>query len=522
MVIRMNTSEFELRIFRYDPIRDESPRYQDYKIPYSDGMTVLDALDYVYENLDSTLAYRKSCRQGSCGSCALLVDAKPCAACRTLVKEGKSITVSPLLHFDVIKDLVTDIGRGTRRLMRIRPYVERASPPIRPEVIMRNDIEPTREIRKCIECWSCISACPVIVDAWQEFAGPLPMRQFARLKFDPRDVEDRVKMAIADGLYDCTTCKACVEACPKEIDIPAKAIEKLRYFAAKEGLGPLPGQMDFVRLVDETGRSVTRKSTPLLEQVPEVIKVRNPVDRVAFFTGCLLDLRMQDTGKALINVLAANNVEVHVPKEQVCCGSPALRTGAIDVARKRIIQNTEIFEKTGIDKVVVGCSGCGLTLKTNFPEVLHEELGRTPEFRVYDINEYLVNELGPERLVKPSKRLDLRITYHDPCHLNRGQGIKAEPRQLLGMIPGVELIEMKEADRCCGSGGGVRAGKRPLSMMIARRKAELVRETGADICVTSCPFCTVQVQEILQTLGMPTKVNNVVDLLERSYGERFV
>jgi fumarate reductase (CoM/CoB) subunit B len=387
---------------------------------------------------------------------------------------------------------------------------------------MRSDIEPTRELRKCIECWSCISACPVIADAWQEFAGPLPMRQLARLKFDPRDVEDRVKIAISDGLYDCTTCKACVEACPKDIDIPAKAIEKLRYFAAKEGLGPLPGHMDFVQLVDETGRSVARKSTPLLEQVPEIIRVRNPVDRVAFFTGCLLDLRMQDTGKALINILAANNVEVHVPKDQVCCGSPALRAGATDVARKRIIQNNAILEKLGVEKVVVGCSGCGLTLKKDFPGVLYEELGRRQNFRVYDINEYLVDELGIERMVKPSTKLDLCVTYHDPCHLNRGQGIKAEPRELLTMIPGVELIEMKEADRCCGSGGGVRAGRRPLSMMIARRKAELVRETKTDICVTSCPFCTVQLQEILQTLGIPTKVSNVVDLLQMSYGKKFV
>jgi len=260
----------------------------------------------------------------------------------------------------------------------------------------------------------------------------------------------------------------------------------------------------------------------LLEQVPEVVRVRDPIDKVAFFTGCLLDLRMQDTGKALINTLAANNIEVHIPKNQVCCGSPALRTGATDVARKRIIQNTEVFEKLDVEKVVVGCSGCGLTLKTNFPEILYEELGRRPDFKVYDINEYLVDELGTERMVKPSKSLDLRVTYHDPCHLNRGQRIKSEPRELLKMIPGVEFVEMREADRCCGSGGGVRAGRRPLSMMIAKRKAELVKETKADICATSCPFCTVQLQEILQTLGIPTKVNNVVDLLGRSYEKNIV
>jgi fumarate reductase (CoM/CoB) subunit B len=517
MVVRT----IDMRIFRYDPKKADVPRYDNYRVPYSEGMTVLDALDYVYENLDPTLAYRKSCRQGSCGSCAVLVNAKPCAACRTLVKEGKDLTVSPLLHFDVVKDLVTDISRGTRRLMRIRPFVERAASPPRPEVIMRSDIEPIKDLRKCIECWSCISACPAIAEAWQEFAGPLPMRQLARLKFDSRDLEDRVKMAIADGLYDCTTCRACVEACPKEIDIPAKAIEKLRTFAADQRLGPLPGHMDFVRLVEETGRSVAKKNGSLIEQMPEVVRVKDPVDKVAFFTGCLIDLRMQDTGKALINTLAANNVEVYIPKGQVCCGSPAFRTGAIEVAKKQVIKNTELFERLDIGKVVVGCAGCGLTLKTNFGEILRAERGRKADFKVYDINEYLMNELG-SKLVKPTEELNLRLTYHDPCHLNRGQGIKEEPRALLRSIPGVELVEMEDADRCCGSGGGVRAGRRTLSMAIARRKAEMVREVKADVCVTSCPFCTVQLQDILQSLGIETKVKNVVDLLAESYAKRFV
>jgi fumarate reductase (CoM/CoB) subunit B len=521
-VINTGTKSIQLRIFRYNHRKDDAPKYENYNVPYSEGMTVLDALDYVYENLDPTLAYRKSCRQGSCGSCAVLVDAKPCAACRTLVKEGKSITISPLLHFDVVKDIVTDITRGNRRMMRIRPFVERTAPPSRPEVIMRSAIEPIRELRKCIECWSCISACPAIADAWQEFAGPLPMRQLARLKLDPRDVEDRVKIAVVDGLYDCTTCRACVEACPKEIDIPAKAIEKLRTFAVKQGLGPLPGHLEFVRLVDETGRSVARKNTSLLEQVPEVVRVKDPVDKVAFFTGCLMDLRMQDTGRALINTLAANNVEVHIPKDQVCCGSPAFRTGAVDIAKKQVIKNRSALERLNVGKVVVGCAGCGLTLKTNFPEILEDELGTTAGFKVYDINEYLVNELRPEKMVMPSEALNMRLTFHDPCHLNRGQGIKSEPRRLLSMIPGVELIEMKDADRCCGSGGGVRAGRRPLSMAIARRKAELVKATEANMCVTSCPFCTVQLQDIFQTLGIETKVGNVVDLLARSYGKQYV
>jgi fumarate reductase (CoM/CoB) subunit B len=153
--------------------------------------------------------------------------------------------------------------------------------------------------------------------------------------------------------------------------------------------------------------------------------------------------------------------------------------------------------------------------------VLREERGRRADFKVYDINEYLVGELG-SKLVRPTRELNKRLTYHDPCHLNRGQGIRDEPRSLLQMIPGAEFVEMQDADRCCGSGGGVRAGRRSLSMAIARRKAEYVRDVQADICVTSCPFCMVQLQDILQTLGIETTVKNVVDLLAESYATKFV
>jgi len=509
----------QAKVFRYNPDVDKAGRYETYEVPYVDGMVVLDVLHYIYEKCDGSFAYRWACRAGQCGSCTVIINGKPRVACRTAVEKGKPLTITPLLQFPVVKDLVVNLDRGWRRIQRIRPYVERIKPATRPEIIQKSDIEPVKAVRECIECWACVSACPVVEDAWQEFAGPLSHRQLARLEFDKRDVEDRVKMAFIEGLYDCTTCRTCVEVCPKEIDIPKKAIEKMRAIAVQSGLGPLEGQIPFVEGIKKTGRSVEKQTRPLLEQVPDVVEVPNPIDEVAFFTGCLIDYRLQSIGLNTIEVLKRNRVKVHIPKAQSSCASPAFRTGVLDVAYEQVKKNVELFEKLGVKKVVAGCAGCTLTMKTDFPSVMMETRKEKPRYRVYDFCEYLVHEIGLEKMnTKDLKEVKMTVTYHDPCHLNRGQGIHDEPRQLIQLIPGIKFVEMEEADRCCGAGGGVRTGRRSLSMMIARRKGEFIINSGAEAVVTECPFCYIQIRDILNQLGYEQiKVFNVADLLAMSY-----
>jgi len=507
-----------VKVYRYNPDRDSTYRFDDFDVPLTEGMTVLDALNYIYENYDSSLSYRWNCRAGQCGSCTVMVSGKPAAACRSQMPRDGEVSIAPLLQFPVIKDLVVDLRQGISRLERTRPYVQRGKIPERPERLSQDDIEPMKELRKCLECWGCISACPVVAAAWHEFSGPTIMTKLARLALDRRDIEERVKVAFTDGVYSCTTCKTCVEVCPKSIDIPGKAIEKLRAYAVRTGLGPLEGQMAFLNSIANTGKSVDRTSTPLLETVPERIDVLNPVDRVAFFTGCLMDYRLQDTGRSIINTLRRNAVEVFVPKNQSCCASPAFRTGVTDLAEKQVKSNVEIFESLGVDKVVVGCAGCGMTLRTNFEETMRRARDEGLRFRVYDFTEYLVDELGIERLDRSGlKPVNKTFTYHAPCHLMRGQGVKDQPIKLLEKVPGLRYVQMQEYDRCCGAGGGVRTGKRPLSMMLARRKVELIRDSGAESCVTECPFCSIQIKDAAQQLGVNIEVVNVADLLAESY-----
>ncbi len=473
-----------VRVFRFDPENDAQSRFVPYTVNVNDGARVLHVLHAIHDEIDPTLSYRYCCGSGQCGSCAVRINGEPGLACMEEARDG--MTIMPL-NLPVKKDLVVDLLPKLEAIASLQPKETLVMP-------KKAEIDAMKPLRDCIECLSCVSVCPAMDVT--KFFGPTAMRQEMRLALDPRNASDRITAAIEEGLFTCTTCQACLKVCPKKIEIPGKAIEKLRAIANTRGF-TLPRHQEVAALIRETGRSVPRTEPTFLEQVGEVVEpYGTPKATVGFFVGCMYNLRLPKTALDALEVLRRNGIRVIIPKEQVCCGSPLIRTGQlafVDTLKKR---NVDTFRFRNIDTVVTMCAGCGSTLKNDY---------KTP-FAVMDISEVLT-KYG----IEPPARLPVTATYHDPCHLLRGQGIKDLPRQLIAEV--VDLVEMPSI--CCGSGGGVRSGNPDEAAALGKRRGDEIAKTGADVVISSCPFCEFHIA------GHTDKpVKNITTVLLEGYKEK--
>jgi fumarate reductase (CoM/CoB) subunit B len=495
----------EIKVLRYNPQKDEKPHFEGYKIQKKDKMKVLDALNYINEKYNANLAYRFSCRAGQCGSCALKVNGEVKLACKAEIKDGDIIEP---LDFEVIKDLVVDRSEVEDKVKSMKLFLEgECEVGECPTVIDPKKYADSKKLRSCIECYSCLSACPVVKEA-SDFAGPYFMRYISKFALDPRDCGDRAREGFDEGLYSCTSCSKCVEVCPKEINTFGGAIEKLREIACREGVGPLPPHKHIKELIETTGRSVEptgrgKYGEGFIKAVSKGETGKKP--KIAVFTGCMVDYKLPEIAEALIKVLKKHGVNVDVPEGQVCCGSPMLRTGQTDVVEELVKKNYEALKD--YDTIITVCAGCGSTLKNDYPRY-------GANLNVKDISEFLADRLN----TKDMKPVNMKVTYHDPCHLARGQGIREEPRSILKRIKGVEFVEMEKPDQCCGAGGGVRAGKPEIAAGLGGKKAEMVRDLEVDAVVTICPFCEYNIKDCLESSGMKdVKVLNLLKLLEMAY-----
>ena len=216
----------KVTVFRFDPAHNGSPVLENYGVPYTPGMTLLDALMFIQSNFDPTLAFRWECRKATCGSCAVMLNGRPVPACQTRLDPQIDTFVTPLANFPVIKDLVVDLQPALDRLSLVKPYL------VPNESIIRSKTEAdlSRRLRSCIECWACVAVCPVPQNHPSGTADPVGMVQLARFALDKRDALDRRGKAIELGLdkYNCADCQQCVGICPKQINIPEDSISVLR------------------------------------------------------------------------------------------------------------------------------------------------------------------------------------------------------------------------------------------------------------------------------------------------------
>jgi glycolate oxidase iron-sulfur subunit len=259
------------------------------------------------------------------------------------------------------------------------------------------------------------------------------------------------------------------------------------------------------------------ESTFFFDDLGETFPAQGPRRaRVAFFAGCVAQVTFSELNRATIRVLQANGCEVVVPAQQVCCGALPAHAGVRDVARNLARANLAAFPAGDFDAIITNAAGCGSTLKeyTHLFAADAQERNEAAKFtsKMRDVCEFLA-DLG---LTAPLRKIPMRVTYQDSCHLVHGQKIREAPRKLIRAVPGVELIEMELADQCCGSAGVYNVTETEASLELLALKMESTRATKAEVIVTANPGCILQLRAGAAIHGTGQEVLHVVELLDRA------
>ncbi|MBP1634352.1 MAG: frdB2 [Acidobacteria bacterium] len=229
-------TEVVFRIRRFDPTTDAAPRWEDYRLPYTKGMTVLDGLKAVKEAQSPTLSWRSSCRMGVCGSCGMFINARPRLACNTQITElGTTlVTVAPLPNFKTVRDLVPDLAPMFDAHAAARPYIIREDGgeqerPTGEYWQSIHQLEGYLQFSYCIKCGCCMAACPTYATD-PTYSGPMPLAQAHRYSADSRDGGFQARKAVLAGErgpWKCHFAGECSQVCPKGVD-PARAIQLMK------------------------------------------------------------------------------------------------------------------------------------------------------------------------------------------------------------------------------------------------------------------------------------------------------
>jgi glycolate oxidase iron-sulfur subunit len=419
-----------------------------------------------------------------------------------------------------------------------------------------HDILDKKLLKECVHCGLCLDYCPTYQVLGHEADSPrgriYQVRQVYEGKISPEDDDFR------EHIFACLDCRACQTACPSGVQYGA-IIEAARAIAEPPNAGektlgrailgsvftrrPLLNLAGFgLRAYQRTGlQHVTRKTGVLKvlpKQMQEMEAMLGPTQgglrswsppevtpargrarwRVGFIEGCIMPQFFSQTNAATVRVLAANGCVVYSPPRQGCCGALQMHTGDRQTARDLARRNIDAFEPLALDAIIINAAGCGSTLK-EYGHLLSDDpayADRAQAFtaRVRDVSEFLASI----ELVEPTVRVPIKVTYQDACHLIHGQGIRNQPRQLLKRIPGLELVEMKDSDVCCGSAGIYNLTHYDISMQLLDRKMDNLLATGVQAVVAPNPGCSMQLAYGARRRGVTLEQLHVVDLLDRAYG----
>jgi glycolate oxidase iron-sulfur subunit len=441
-----------------------------------------------------------------------------------------------------------------------------SSPPQSPDTAAQRigaDIDYGRFL-DCVHCGLCTSACPTYLETGNENDSPRGRIYLMRAVTDGRlQLNDGVKR----HLDLCLDCRSCETACPSGVQY-GRLIEPFRVDMrrAEEGrtsssqtraagrqswlertllyrLFPYPGRMKAAlaparwlqrtgldHLIDKSGLPtllpgfVRRmydqlpRLQPLGPPLPELLPAIGPRRaRVGLFTGCVAQAMFPQTNWATARVLQANGCDVVIPRNQCCCGAIHYHSGAAGPALELATRNAAAFDAASLDALIINVAGCGSMLK-DYGHIA-EEAGTGPEAlagfasKVRDVSEFLA-ELGP---IPPRGEVRARAVYHDACHLVHAQRVREQPRTLLSLVPGLELVPLAESEVCCGAAGSYNLTEPEMSERLSQRKLSNILACEPQLVITGNAGCSLQIQAALRRAGLPIQVLHPMDLLDLSY-----
>lgn len=403
----------------------------------------------------------------------------------------------------------------------------------------------------CMRCGMCLPTCPTYKETFLETASPRGRVALIR-KVGEGELDQSERLL--EYLALCLDCQACASACPCGVNAGELVAEFTCERKGGEGLGfmeelilrqlvPHPDRLESsmtpLRLYQRVGlQKLVRKlgvlklfpqplarMEGLLPQLPhkplrqEIFEITpaSGAERgtVGFFLGCVMSLIFSDASRATIQLLASLGYRVITPKNQVCCGAPNMLGGDLAGLQAAARTNIEIFAGYDLDFIVTDCGGCGAELK-KYEHHIDGEGAEKFSRKVRDISEVLA--LHSDELAALLKPIELKVTYHDPCHIAHCQGIRQQPRQLLQLIPELHYQELEGADACCGSAGTYNIAKPEMSDRILQRKLDTIAASGAQVLVTSNPGCLLQLKKGLAEQLPGVRIMHLTELLAQSLG----
>jgi iron-sulfur cluster protein len=403
-----------------------------------------------------------------------------------------------------------------------------------------------REALYCIKCGACLNVCPVFGSVAGHTYGHVYQGGIGTILtafyHDAQRAHELAEM--------CMGCMSCKSVCPVGIDTPLLIRELRNKHVTDKGLpleksiayrsilkyprrlenavragrflqGPFVGTDSLIRNLPFTFSKITDTvslpsiaGSSLGERLASPAIAAKKGANVAFFAGCITEYAYPDLGQSVFRVLERYGTTPVYPRGQACCGAPSYFSGDPGTALALARHNIAALSRGDADYIVTVCPGCAAMLKNEYPLLtmgdknLHEQ-AVVMAGKVRDLSQ-LLGGLPDKPEIKGA--IPKKVTYHDPCHLKRGLDIWQEPRQLI-KDAGYEIVEMKDADSCCGFGGDSLLTHPELCGSILKRKLDNIEATGVDTVVTACTTCVLQLRGGLDKRDSKIRVVHLADLL---------